>query len=126
MVLATKPKRPTTVHHKRRQGSHHKKDDRYLKPYWPYIPLLAIVAVGLLFSSLWGAAAHNVLGYATDVSPSGLVLGTNNQRATAGLGSLALNATLNQAAQAKANDMAGRDYWAHNTPDGATPWTFFA
>jgi cell division septation protein DedD len=126
MVLVTKSKRPATVHHKRRQGSHHKKDDRYMKPYWPYIPLLAIVAVGLIFSSLWSVAGHSVLGYATDVSASGLVTGTNNQRVAAGLGSLALNATLNQAAQAKANDMASRDYWAHNTPDGATPWTFFA
>ncbi|MET0779629.1 MAG: CAP domain-containing protein [Candidatus Saccharimonadales bacterium] len=126
MVLVTKSKRSPTVHHKRRQGSHHKKDDRYMKPYWPYIPLLLIVAVGLVFSNLWGIAAHNVLGYATDVNASGLVAGTNNQRAAAGLGSLALNGTLNQAAQSKANDMVSRDYWSHNTPDGATPWTFFA
>ncbi|HEV7454863.1 MAG TPA: CAP domain-containing protein, partial [Candidatus Saccharimonadales bacterium] len=126
MVLVTKSKRSPTVHHKRRQGSHHKKDDRYMKPYWPYIPLLLIVAVGLVFSNLWGIAAHNVLGYATDVNASGLVAGTNNQRVAAGLGSLALNGTLNQAAQTKANDMASRDYWSHNTPDGATPWTFFA
>jgi hypothetical protein len=97
-----------------------------MKPYWPYIPLLLIVVVGLVFSNLWGIAAHNVLGYATDVSASGLVADTNNQRVAAGLGSLALNGTLNQAAQTKANDMASRDYWSHNTPDGATPWTFFA
>jgi len=31
---------------------------------------------------------------------------------------------LDSAAQAKANDMAARSYWSHNTPDGQTPWTF--
>jgi hypothetical protein len=126
MVLVSKPKRPTTVQHKRRQGSHHKKDDRYMKPYWPYIPLVLMVVVGLVFSNLWTVSARGVLGYATDVSPTGLVNSTNNQRIAAGLGSLALNAKLNQAAQSKANDMVARDYWSHNTPDGATPWTFFS
>jgi hypothetical protein len=42
------------------------------------------------------------------------------------MGALALNAQLDSAAQTKANDMAARDYWSHNTPDGKTPWTFIA
>jgi hypothetical protein len=84
-----------------------------------------MVVVGLVFSNLWSVSAKGVLGYATDVSPTGLVNATNNQRIAAGLGSLALNGKLAQAAQAKANDMVARDYWSHNTPDGATPWTFF-
>ncbi|HSX17607.1 MAG TPA: CAP domain-containing protein [Patescibacteria group bacterium] len=126
MVLVSKSKRPTTIRTKRRQGHHHKRDERYLRPYWPYIPLLLIVAVGLVFSNLWGVAQKGVLGYATEMSTTNLLNGTNNQRTAASLGSLALNSKLNQAAQAKANDMAARDYWSHNTPDGATPWTFFA
>jgi len=59
------------------------------------------------------------------MSQSGLLTGTNSQRVANGLGSLALNAKLNQAAQAKANDMVARNYWAHNTPDGQAPWVFF-
>jgi hypothetical protein len=126
MVLVTKSKpRPAPASHKRRIGHHHKKDGHYLKPYWPYIPLALIVAIGVLFSSVWGMSQGGVLSYATDMSLSGLLSSTNSQRTANGLGSLALNATLNQAAQAKANDMAARDYWSHNTPDGATPWTFF-
>jgi cell division septation protein DedD len=36
-----------------------------------------------------------------------------------------LNSQLDNAAQAKANDMAARNYWSHDTPDGQSPWTFF-
>jgi hypothetical protein len=59
------------------------------------------------------------------MSQSGLLVGTNAQRNANGLGSLAINSKLNQAAQAKANDMVARNYWAHNTPDGQAPWVFF-
>jgi cell division septation protein DedD len=51
---------------------------------------------------------------------------TNNERAANGLGALAVHGSLNAAAQAKANDMASRDYWSHNTPEGNAPWVFFA
>ncbi len=124
MVLVAKPKRATPLHHKRRVGEHHKRNDHYLKPYWPYVPLALIVGIGLLFSSLWGNANKSVLGYASNMSVSALLQGTNTQRESNGLGDLSTNSQLNQAAQTKANDMATRDYWAHNTPDGATPWTF--
>jgi len=125
MVLVTKkPRRTTGAPSKQRAGRHHKKDERYLKPYWPYIPMVLIVVLGLAFSSLWGHMQHGVLGYATDMNSSGLLQGTNAQRSSSGLGGLSYNSQLAAAAQAKANDMASRDYWSHNTPDGATPWTF--
>src|SRR4051812_46189826 len=47
-----------------------------------------------------------VLAYATSVSASALLDVTNQQRGANGVGNLQLNAKLNQAAQAKANDMA--------------------
>jgi hypothetical protein len=126
MVLVTK-KRPTRAKtpNKRTTGHHHNRDGHYLKTYWPYLPLLLIVGMGLVFSSFWGQAQKGVLGYATDLSITALLQETNNQRTSNGLGTLTLHDKLNAAAQAKANDMAARDYWAHNTPDGATPWTFF-
>jgi hypothetical protein len=58
------------------------------------------------------------------MSIQGLLDGTNSQRINNGISALALNGVLDNAAQAKANDMAARDYWSHNTPDGQTPWTF--
>src|SRR5690606_34410957 len=49
---------------------------------------------------------------------------TNTQRTANGLTGLTLNGQLNAAAQAKADDMAARDYWSHNTPEGDAPWVF--
>jgi hypothetical protein len=125
MVLATKPKRHHKSGGKQRSGKHHKHSDPYLKTYWPYLPLILIVAAGLALSSFWGSAKKDVLGYATDVSIAQLLLDTNTERLANSLGSLALSDKLTQAAQAKADDMAARDYWSHNTPEGNPPWIFF-
>jgi cell division septation protein DedD len=79
-----------------------------------------------MFMNGWLAHIHrDVLGYATDMSVQSLLEGTNAQRVANGESGLGLNGQLNQAAQTKANDMAARNYWSHNTPDGQTPWTFF-
>jgi len=125
MSLVTQSKRAPSVHHKRRVGQHHKQSEHYMKPYWPYLPVALIVGIGLGLSTFWGTLSKNVLGYATDMSASQLLADTNTQRNNNGLASLTLNDKLVQAAQAKANDMAARDYWAHNTPEGSPPWVFF-
>ncbi len=59
------------------------------------------------------------------MSRNGLLISTNTERSSNGLPALSINDKLNQAAQAKANDMVARDYWSHNTPDGQEPWVFF-
>lgn len=64
--------------------------------------------------------------YASGVSSGALLNLTNSYRASQGLGSLSINSQLSVAAQAKANDMVARDYWAHNSPVGRTPWSFIA
>lgn len=122
-LTKTKPKRPSQDHRKR-LGRHHRHTHDYVKAYWPYLPIVAILAVGLLTSGWLGRANKSVLGYATDMSVASLLSDTNQQRAANGEDALALNSQLNQAAQAKADDMAARDYWSHDTPDGKTPWTF--
>ncbi|MEO5498914.1 MAG: CAP domain-containing protein [Candidatus Saccharimonadales bacterium] len=66
-----------------------------------------------------------VLAYASEMSRSGLLSGTNTARSTNGLGGLGLNSQLNSAAQAKAQHMADMNYWAHVAPDGTEPWYFF-
>jgi hypothetical protein len=105
-------------------GQHRKHNKHYAKAYWPYLPIIAVFAIGLLANAWLGRVHHDVLGYATEMSIQNLLDGTNAQRAANGEGALTLNAQLDQAAQAKANDMAARNYWSHNTPDGQTPWTF--
>lgn len=50
---------------------------------------------------------------------------TNSERAEQNLSVLAENVLLDQSAQLKANDMAEKGYFAHNSPDGKRPWYWF-
>lgn len=122
--MARKPKtpRPHHVAHKRE-----KRTKRFLKVYAPYIPLLVIVGLGLFLSSyneFNRSSNKTVLSYATNTSDTGLLEATNKARSDNNLTALSLSPSLDQAAQAKAEDMAARDYWSHNTPDGKEPWYF--
>jgi hypothetical protein len=87
---------------------------------------LAFVVVSLLGLNLAQnvTAAHKfqVLGVSTSISSSEVISLTNIQRANNGLPALNTNSKLMSAAQAKAQDMFAKDYWAHNAPDGTTPW----
>ncbi len=124
MPTKAKSSRSTSVTHKKRRGDHHTQSKHYLKVYWPYVPILLIVLVGLVFGSPQRMDQPGVLAYATEMSSGGLLAATNNQRAANGKASLTIHSSLNAAAQAKANDMIARNYWSHNTPDGEEPWIF--
>lgn len=69
-------------------------------------------------------AFPDILGYATDIHVEQLLETTNQKRQSQGLTPLALNDKLSAAAAAKAVDMFSKNYWAHNSPDGKTPWDF--
>lgn len=116
------PNKNLTLHHKKRRGHHHKRSKLYHKVYLPYLPLVVAVLISIVISG-WRPTG-NTLAYATNTSVNGLLAATNNQRAANGQGSLGLNSQLNNAAQAKANDMTSRNYWSHNTPEGEEPWIF--
>lgn len=98
----------------------------YLKVYAPYLPLLLILGTGLYFSfgSSFKQPSPHVLSYATAMKSEGLLQKTNQERSTSNLEPLQQNELLAKAAQAKAQDMADRDYWSHQTPDGKEPWIF--
>jgi len=66
----------------------------------------------------------SVLGTYSDISQEQLTSLTNQKRQEYGLSALSLNPQLSLAAQNKATDMFVKDYWAHNSPDGVTPWVF--
>lgn len=89
-----------------------------------YLLMALVVLLGATCNSWLSKPRNGVLGYTTDVSVTNIVADTNAQRNSNGLPGLTQNNLLVQAAQNKANDMATRDYWSHNTPDGRTPWTF--
>ncbi|HYK08118.1 MAG TPA: CAP domain-containing protein [Candidatus Eisenbacteria bacterium] len=65
-----------------------------------------------------------VLGVSVNVSTSDLLNLTNQKRAEAGLSPLQLDGQLSQAAEAKAQNMFAKGYWAHFAPDGTSPWDF--
>ncbi len=50
---------------------------------------------------------------------------TNTDRAAYNLGTLTINEQLKAAAQAKANDMAAKSYFAHTSPEGLDSWHWF-
>lgn len=56
------------------------------------------------------------------IFPSVLVEKTNKTRTSIAMNELAISDELVYAAQLKANDMAAKGYFAHNSPDGKTPW----
>lgn len=66
----------------------------------------------------------NVLGATTDISVQRLLDLTNSKRQEQGLSALFLNEKLSHAAFSKGENMFAKNYWAHNAPDGTTPWYF--
>lgn len=65
-----------------------------------------------------------VLGDSTSITTTQLLQYTNLEREANGLAPLNLNPELTKAAQLKAKDMFAKDYWAHVSPDGTTPWVW--
>jgi uncharacterized protein YkwD len=57
-------------------------------------------------------------------SPPSLLELTNQARSTDGLPALTNSPLLEKSAANKCADMIARNYWSHNTPDGAEPWVF--
>lgn len=62
---------------------------------------------------------------ASAITPASVLDLTNKARSASTIGQVTYSSVLERAAQAKADDMLARQYFAHNTPDGKTPWTFF-
>lgn len=119
-----KQTRPHSVVHKKRTGQHHHHGKHYLKVYWPYVPIAFIVALGIAVGNWHPTTKNGVLAYATQMNINSLLDATNQKRGDNHKDKLALNSRLNAAAQAKANDMAAKNYWSHTTPDGREPWIF--
>lgn len=123
--MPTKSPARRSPEQKKRHGLHHNQGKHYVKVYWPYMPLLMITLLGSLLS-FWPSYRNGTLAYASNLSHESLLVQTNRERTGSGSKTLKLNDKLSQAANKKALDMAARDYWSHNTPDGNEPWVFIA
>ena len=78
-----------------------------------------------IFITFIGQTIPGVLGIISSVTAEELIDLTNQVRLENGLSALELNSDLTQAATQKAADMIAKNYWAHTSPDGQTPWYFF-
>jgi uncharacterized protein YkwD len=80
--------------------------------------ILKIFSVGLLSN-----IPYNV--FFADVTKATLERLANQTRTSLGLNPLKPSATLDKAAELKAEDMVKNQYFAHTSPQGATPWVWF-
>lgn len=102
-------------------GNNHRAKALHHDALLAYVLLFAVFNLGIKFIH---RQAPDVLGYATDIRVERLFADINAERVKGGLTPLTLNTELSQAAAAKAADMFANNYWAHNSPQGKTPWDF--
>ncbi len=86
--------------------------------------LIGVLIVGIFLTSSFQQNALRSPSVAAVISAI-LVDLANADRVSNGLGTLTLNPTLVEVAQAKANDMAAKGYFAHTSPEGLDPWHWF-
>lgn len=104
-----------------RHTNNHRARVVHIDALFLYVLAIALLRIGIH----WGHRQFpDVLGYATNIHVQELLADTNVKRQAAGLPPLAINEELSKAAAAKARDMFSKNYWAHNSPDGRTPWDF--
>lgn len=81
-----------------------------------------VIAAAFFAPSLKDTALDSI----STIYASVLVKLTNKDRVLANVGELRVSPVLEKAAQMKADDMAKRGYFSHNTPEGKNPWYWFS
>ncbi len=84
---------------------------------------VALIVVKILAVFLPIALPWTML-FSSAVTPANILSLTNQAREAHGLDTLTPNVLLTRAAQAKAEDMLAHQYFAHQSPQGLTPWDF--
>lgn len=86
---------------------------------------VAVIAFSAVFS-FFASISHRLVvfrsDFLADIMPKVLIDLTNVNRGAYRIGYLSENQLLKEAAQRKADDMASKGYFAHNSPEGLTPW----
>ena len=93
-----------------------------VRPHYGHITMMFGFFVALFSLLLQGVASPKIIAFGT----SELATLSNQYRSNSGLPSLTTSTVLTNSAQAKANHMASNMYFAHDAPDGTSPWDFFA
>ncbi len=87
-----------------------------------FLLVVMLVAEGALVANLLARQSGN--SFLAAVIQSEILLLTNTERSQNKVGTLKENTLLDRSAQAKADDMATKGYFAHIGPDGAQPWAW--
>jgi hypothetical protein len=85
--------------------------------------VIFVLVTKILFVSFSLNIPKNI--FFADVSKTDLLELINGQRTALGLKALGQNTKLDQAAMLKAKDMLDNGYFAHQSPNGITPWFWF-
>jgi uncharacterized protein YkwD len=93
-----------------------------VRRYGIVVIIALVIGVQFAYNSIVG---HDVLGTEAQVTSSGLLTATNQIRSQQGEQPLHINQQLTKAAELKVKSMFDDQYWAHNAPDGTTPWHWF-
>jgi hypothetical protein len=97
----------------------------FLRRSWLVFFLAVVLATeGFLVANL--VARQGSQHFLAAVVPGEIIALTNKERLQADIGTLSESALLDAAAQAKANDMATHQYFAHVGPDGKLPWQWIS
>lgn len=100
-----------------------KKENQYRPLLIRRYGLVAVIAVAMILQLGYNfTKTGSVLGRVTNITPSALLMETNDRRAESNLPSLKINDKLSHAASLKANDIIKNNYWDHVSPDGVEPW----
>lgn len=105
-----------------RESNHHRA--KFLH-HQSIVFLIILLFLGQFFLNFVKFNFPTVLGLKIDISSQELLSHTNQKRQAQGLSPLILSEDLSKAAYLKAADMFKKDYWAHTSPDGVTPWYYF-
>ncbi len=86
-----------------------------------FLGLMLLAEAALVANILVRQSGHSFLAA---VIQSEILSLTNDERARQNVGSLSQDSLLDRSAQAKAEDMAAKGYFSHESPDGTTPWAW--
>lgn len=91
------------------------------RPRYGHIMVMFGLFLSILTLIFQGVNAPKTIAFGT----SEVATLSNQYRTSAGLAPLTINSKLMASAQAKADDMAAKGYFAHDSPQGLSPWYFF-
>ncbi len=87
--------------------------------------IVTMVVFALFLGAMVQMKVISSTGWLSAVLPGVLIDSANSSRGSQNLPELKYSEALTRAAQMKADDMAAKGYFAHNSPEGITPWHWF-